>query len=91
MLLVLPCGLPLRPLKISFFLCWETIESFFLGFLHTSRQMCSQQKPDRRLPQITGRRVSTVHQGRVGALNEFATFRVHDAVVDFVELSMWRA
>ena len=46
--------------------------------------------PDRRPPQITGRRVSAVHQGGVGAPNEVTTFRVHDAVVDFGELSVWR-
>ena len=38
--------------------------------------MCFQQKPDRRPPQITGRKVSAVHQGGVGAPNELATFRV---------------
>ena len=43
--------------------------------------MCFQQKPDRRPPQITGRRVSAVHQGEVGAPNELATFRVHEAVM----------
>ena len=37
-----------------------------------------------------GRRVSAVHQGGVGAPNELATFRVHDAVVYFVERSVWR-
>ena len=39
-LLVLFCGLPSHPLKILFFARWETIESFRLSFLHTSRQMC---------------------------------------------------
>ena len=33
--------------------------------------------------------MSTVHQGAIGAPNELATFRVHDAVVDFVERSVW--
>ena len=87
-LLVLSCGLPSHPLKILFFSRWETIESFCLSFLHTSRQMCFSQKPDRCPPQIIGRRVSVVHQGGVGAPNELATFRVHDAVVDFVERSV---
>ena len=76
--------------KILFFARWETIESFCLSFRHTCRQMCFYQKPDRRPPQITGGRVSTVHQGGIGAPNELATFRVHDAVVDFVERSVWR-
>ena len=33
--------------------------------------------------------MSAVHQGGVGAPNELATFRVHGAVVDFVEQSVW--
>ena len=40
MLLVLSCGLLPNPLKILFFARWETIESFSLSFLPTSRQMC---------------------------------------------------
>ena len=39
-LLVLSCGLPSHPLKILFVARWETIESFCLSFLHTSRQIC---------------------------------------------------
>ena len=39
-LLVLSCGFPSHPPKILFFARWETIESFCLSFLHTSRQMC---------------------------------------------------
>ena len=38
-LLVLSCGLPTNPLIVLFFARWETIESFCLNFLHTSRQM----------------------------------------------------
>ena len=89
-LLVLSCGLPSHPLEILFFSRSETTESFCLSFLHTSRQKCFQKKPDRRPPQITRRRVSAVHQGGVGAPNELDTFRVHHAVVDFVERSVWR-
>ena len=89
-LLVLSCGLPSYPLKVLFFARWETIESFCFSFLHASHQMRFQQKLDRRPPQITGRGVSAVHQGGVGAPNELATFRIHDAVVDFVERSVWR-
>ena len=70
-LLALFCGLPSNPLKKLFFARWETSE-FCLSFLHTSRQMCFERKPDRRPLQITGRRVSTVHQGGVGAPNELA-------------------
>ena len=79
----------INPLKTIFFARWEAIESSGESFVHTSRQMCFQQKPNRRPPHITGRRVRTVHQGRVGVRNELGTFRVHDAVVDFVERSMW--
>ena len=39
-LLVLSCGLPSHTLKFLFLAGWETIESFCLSFLHTSRQMC---------------------------------------------------
>ena len=39
-LLVLSCGLPSHPLKMLFSARWETIKSFCLNFLHTSRQMC---------------------------------------------------
>ena len=38
--LVLSCGLPSNPPKVLFFARWETPESFYLSFLHTSRQMC---------------------------------------------------
>ena len=48
------------------------------------------QKPDRRPPQITGRKVSVLQQGGVGSPHELAAFRVHDAVVDFVERIVWR-
>ena len=37
-LLVLSWGLPSHPLKIHSFALWETIGSFCLSFLHTSRQ-----------------------------------------------------
>ena len=39
-LIVLSSGLPSHPLKILFFARWERMESFCLGFLHTSRQVC---------------------------------------------------
>ena len=46
-------------------------------------------KPGRRPPHIAGRGVSIVHQGWVEVPNEFATLRFDDAVVDFVERSVW--
>ena len=73
-LLVSSCGLPSHPLKILFFARRETIESFCLSFLHTSRQKCVKQMPDRRPPQITGRRVSAVHPGGVRASSPRSEF-----------------
>ena len=48
--------------------------------------------PGRRPPHITGRRVTTVTRGWVGAPNEGASFGFHNAVVVFVDrcLSMTR-
>ena len=89
-LLVLSCGLPSHPLQTRVFVRWKTIESSSFSFIHTSCQMCFEQKPDRRPPEITGRRVSAVHQGGVGAPKKLATFRVYNAVVAFVERSVWR-
>ena len=50
-----------------------------------------QQKPGRGPPHTTGRSVGTAHHGWVGAPNKLATFRFHDAVVDFIEPSVWRS
>ena len=60
----------------------------FVSVFYTPAAKRVFNKPDRRPTHITGRRVSAVHQGGVGAPNELATFRVHDAVVDFVERSV---
>ena len=87
-MLVFSCGISSVPLKILFFARWETIESFCLNFLHSSRLTCFQKR-GRRPPQNTGRRVNSAYQGSVGAPNKLATFRVHDAVVDLVERSVW--
>ena len=89
-LLVLSYGLPSHPLKILFFACWETIESFVSVFYTPAAKCVFNRSLIGRPPQITGRRVSAVHQGGIGAPNELATFRIHDAVVDFVEQSVWR-
>ena len=49
--------------------------------------MLLYQTPGRRLPRITGRVVNTVvTRGWVGAPNERAPFRIHDAVVGFVSI-----
>ena len=63
-LLVLSCGLPSNPLNI---LVFSMLEEFCLCFPHTSRRMYFYQKPGQHPPNVTGRIVSTVHQGWVGA------------------------
>ena len=89
MLLVLSCGLPSNPLNVAFCLPFERRYRVNISVFYTTAASFFQQKmPDRGPPQITDRRVSTVHQGRVGAPNELATLKVHDAIVGFVERSM---
>ena len=46
--------------------------------------------PGQHPPRITGRVVHTVIRGRVGAPNERAPFRFHDAVVGFVDRCLSR-
>ena len=74
-----------KPEKRSIFRHRTEIENFVVCFLNTSAQMCLYRTPGRRLPHITGRRVNTVTRGWVGAPNECAPFRFHDAVVGFVD------
>ena len=50
-------------------------------FLLTSDQVFGYHTPRRRPPRITGRVVNTATRGWVGATNERAPFRFHDAVV----------
>ena len=61
-------------------------------FLHTSRLMffSSDAWPGHRPPHITGRRVDTVTPGWVGAPNERAPFRFHNAIVGFVDRCLSR-
>ena len=54
-------------------------------FLLTSDQVFGYHTPRRRPPRITGRVVNTATRGWVGAPNERAAFRFHDAVVGFVD------
>ena len=54
-------------------------------FPHTSDQKFLHQTPGRCPPRITGRFVNTVTRGWVGAPSERAPFRIHDAVVGFVD------
>ena len=90
-LLVLSCGLPSKKIRSKF--CFSPVgrrREFLSEFFTHQPPNVFLQKPDRRPPQITGRRVSAVHQGGVEAPNELATLSVHDAVVDFVERSVLR-
>ena len=75
-------------LKKAYFLPSERDPGFFLFvacFLHSSAQMCLYQTPGRRPPPITGRFVNTVTRGWVGAPDERAPFRFHDAALGFVD------
>ena len=66
---------------------------FFAVYFYTrAAKCCFSQTPDRRPPHITGRRVNTaVSLGWVGAPNERAPFRVHDAVIGFVDKYLTRS
>ena len=52
--------------------------------------MCLYQTHGRRPPDITGRFVNTMTRGWVGAPNERAPFRIHGAVVGFVDRCLSR-
>ena len=54
---------------------------FVICFPHTNDHFCYYQTPGRRPPCITGRRVNTVTREWVGALDERAPIRFHDAIV----------
>ena len=70
--------------KGIFFAIGEGSRILVACFLHNSAQMCLYQAPGRRPPPITDRFVNT-DQRAVGAPNERAPFRFHDAVVGFVD------
>ena len=63
---------------------------FVVYFLHASGQMFFCQTPGQRPPHITGRRVNTVTRGWIGALDERAPFRIHDAAVGVVDRCLSR-
>ena len=70
--------------KWLFIAIGEESRLFVVCLLHMSAQMCLYQTHGRCPPRITGRVVNTVIRGWVGAPNERAPFRLHDAVVGFV-------
>ena len=78
------CALaPDQKKKKTIFCHRRGIDNFFRLFLHTRGQIFLYQTPGPRPLRITGRVVNTVSRGWVGAPNERAPFRIHDAVVGF--------
>ena len=63
---------------------------FVICFLYTSGQIFFSQTPGRRPPHITGLRVNSVTLGWVGAPNERAPFRFHDAIAFFADRCLTR-
>ena len=72
-----------KPKKRSIF--FAVGEGLRICFLHTREQIFLDQTPGRRPRRITGRVVNTVTRWWVGAPNERTSFRIHDAVVGFVD------
>ena len=79
------------------FFCWRgaicgfNVENCQHADLHTRAQMCWYLTTGRRPPRITRRVMNTVTRGWVGAPNERAPFRFHDAVVGFADRCLSRA
>ena len=71
--------------KGLFFAIGERLRVLVVCFLHTRERIFLYQTPGRRPPRITGRVVNTVTRGWVGAPNDRTSFRIHDAVVSFVD------
>ena len=75
-----------NPPKGQFFAIGDGSRNFVVSFLPTRGQMFLHQTPGRRPARITCRVVNTaVTRGWVGAANERAPFRTHDAAVGFVD------
>ena len=70
--------------KGIFFAIGEGSRILVACFLHNSAQMCLYQTLGRCTPRITGRFVSAVTRGWVGAPNKRAPFRFHGTGVGFV-------
>ena len=80
-----------KPEKRYFFCPWRRIEDFCPLFSTHQRPNMSCQTSGQRSPHITGRRVNTVTRGWVGTPNERAPFRIHRAVVGFIDRCLSRA
>ena len=78
------------PDKGLFFAIGEGTRIFVVCFLRTRGQKLLYQTPGRRPPRNTDRVENTVTLGWVGAPNERAPFRIHDAVVGFLDRCLSR-
>ena len=76
--------------KKFFFAIRDGSRNFVIRFGHTSGQFVFYHTPGQHPPYITSRCVKTVTLGWVGAPNERTPFRLHDAVVGFVDRSLSR-
>ena len=79
-----------KPEKCLFFAIGDGSRFFVICFLRTSGQLFFSQTPGRRPPYITGVRVNSVTLGWVGAPNERAPLRVHDAIAVFAARCLTR-
>ena len=79
-----------KPEKCLIFAVGDGSILFVICSLHTSGQMFFSQTPGRRPPCMTGLRVNSVTLGWVGAPNERTPFRLHDAVVGFLDRCLSR-
>ena len=84
-----PCSRAREVTRIVLWFPVKPAQNFISRPLEDDREccLCSTRQPSnvkygRHPPHITGRSVSTVHQGWVGARNKFAMCGGHDAVVD---------
>ena len=79
-----------KPDKLLFLAIGDGSRFFVICFLYTSGQMFFSQTPGRRPPYITGLRVNSPTLGWIGAPNELAPLRVHDAIAVFVARCLTR-
>ena len=88
-LLVMSYALYPNP-KNAYFLPSDMDRDFLSSVLYTPAVKCFSQTPGRRPPYITGLRVKSVTLGWVGAPDEHAPLRVHDAIAVFAARCLTR-
>ena len=76
--------------KKLFFAIRDGWRSFVFCFVQTSGQMFFYHTPGQLPPHDTGHGVKTMTLGWVGAPNERTPFRIHDAIVGFVDRCLSR-